>query len=106
MASTLQDFKAELFRTMANPVRIRILEALRLEGSLTVSDLCDRVGAEPSNVSQHLGIMRSQGVLTTRREGTSIWYSVAEPELFEMLDSARRIFERQLSQRASLIEGQ
>lgn len=101
--TTLQDYKAELFRTLANPVRIRILEALRVAGSLTVGEIHQRVGAEPSNVSQHLSIMRNRGVVVARREGTSMWYSVSEPELFNLLDVARIIFERQLDARAKIL---
>ena len=104
MVPTLQDFKAELFRTLANPVRIRILEALRASGSVTVGDLQQRVGAESSNVSQHLALLRARGLVTTRREGTSIWYSVAEPALFVMLDAAREIFDCQLAARTKLAE--
>jgi ArsR family transcriptional regulator len=102
--SSLQDFKAELFRTLGNPLRVRILEALRDAGTLTVTELHQRVGAEPSNVSQHLAIMRSRGLLATRRSGTSIWYSAADPGIFELLDVARSIFERQLVARARLLE--
>ena len=104
MIPTLQDFKAELFRTLANPVRIRILEVLRSAGSLTVGEIQQHVGVEPSNVSQHLALMRGRGLVSTRREGTSIWYSVAEPQLFEMLDAARAIFDNQLAAQARLAE--
>jgi DNA-binding transcriptional ArsR family regulator len=104
MPTTLQDFKAELFRTLANPVRIRILEVLRAAGDLTVGEIQQRVGVEPSNVSQHLSILRGHGLVTTRREGTSIWYSVAAPELHELLDVARAIFENQLREQARILE--
>ena len=104
MPPTLQDFKAELFRTLANPVRIRILEVLRAAGSLTVREIQQQVGVEPSNVSQHLALLRGRGLVTTRREATSIWYSVAEPELFGMLDAARAIFDSQLAAQAKLAE--
>lgn len=104
MIPTLQDFKAELFRTLANPVRIRILEVLRHAGSLTVREIQQRVGSEPANVSQHLALMRGRGLVSTRRDGTSIWYSIAEPQLFEMLDAARAIFDNQLAAQAKLVE--
>jgi ArsR family transcriptional regulator len=106
MAATLQDFKAELFRTLANPVRIRILEVLRSAGSLTVSDVQQRVGVEPSNVSQHLSILRGHGLVATRRDGTSIWYSIAVPDLFDLLDVARAIFEKQLTEQTRMLERQ
>jgi ArsR family transcriptional regulator len=104
MNSTLQDFKAELFRALANPVRIRILEALRAEGSLNVGEIQQRVGAEHSNVSQHLSIMRGRGLVEAQREGTTIRYSVPEPDLYRLLDAARAIFEHQLDARARALE--
>lgn len=104
MPQTLQHFKSELFRALANPVRIRILEVLRAAGDATVGDIQQRVGAEPSNVSQHLAVLRSHGLVTTRREGTSIWYAVANTQVFALLDAARAIFEQQLSDQARLLE--
>ncbi len=103
MGTTLQDFKAELFRALANPVRVRILEVLRAAGDLTVGEIQQRVGVEPSNVSQHLAILRGHGLVVTRREGTSIWYSVANPALFEILDVARAIFEQQVMEQTRVL---
>lgn len=104
MAATLQDFKADLFRTLANPVRIRIVESLRVAGSLTVGEIQHRVGVEPSNVSQHLGALRARGLVETRREGTSIWYSVRDVRLFDILDAARAIFDSQLAAQAEMVD--
>ena len=101
--ATLQDFKAELFKAMANPIRIRILEELRTCDGLTVGELQRRVGVEPSNVSQHLALMRRGGLVTSSREGTSIRYAVANKELFGLLDVARAIFEKQVDQQARLL---
>jgi ArsR family transcriptional regulator len=98
--------QSRAFPDTRNPLRIRILEALRSAGSLTVTELYQRVGAEPSNVSQHLAIMRSRGLLATKRRGTSIWYSAAEPAVFDLLDVARGIFERQLAARTRLLESE
>ena len=104
MPESLQHFKADLFRALSNPLRIRILEVLRAEGDLTVGEIQQRVGAEPSNVSQHLGVLRAHGLVTTRREGTSIWYAVAHPQVFALLDAARAIFEQQLTEQTRLLE--
>lgn len=101
--ATLQDFKAELFRALGSPVRIRILEVLRDAGSLTVGELQQRLGVESSNVSQHLAVLRGRGLIEARRDGTSIWYSIAEPGLAELLDVARAIFESQHAARARLL---
>lgn len=105
MTGTLQEFKAELFKAMANPIRIRILEELRIAGDLTVGELQQLLQVEPSNVSQHLSIMRSHGLLSSSREGTNVRYSVASPELFELLDVARRLFEKQLQAQAIMLKG-
>ncbi len=97
-----QDIKAELFRALGNPVRIRILEVLRAAGSLTVGEIQQRVGAEQSNISQHLTVLRSRGLVQTRRDGTSIWYSVSNPEIFELLDVAGKLLAQQAEDRARL----
>lgn len=101
---TLQQFKADLFKAMANPIRIRILEELRLGGGLTVGELQQRLGVEPSNVSQHLSIMRSHGLVTSAREGTSVRYTVMAPEIFQLMDVARALFENRLLEQAKMLE--
>ena len=101
--TTLQDFKAELFKALANPVRVRIIEVLRAEGSLTVGDIQARVGIEPANASQHLSILRTQGIVEARREGTSAWYSISAPECFDILDAGRAMFERRLAAQSEML---
>ncbi|OAI39621.1 hypothetical protein AYO38_07360 [bacterium SCGC AG-212-C10] len=101
--ATLQDFKAELFRALGSPVRIRILEILRETESLTVGELQQRLGIESSNISQHLSVLRNRGLIQADRKGTSIWYSLAEPELGNLLDAARAIFEHQHLARSRLL---
>ena len=96
---TLRTFKADLFRTLANPLRIHILEELRTAGELTVGELHTRISAEASNVSQHLAILRAGGVVSARRDGNNVWYSVADPAIFELLTAARQFLERQLAVR-------
>ena len=100
----LQAFKAELFRALANPVRIQLLEELRAAGEASVTDLQQRLGIESSNVSQHLSILRARGLVVARREGTTAWYSVSDPGLYELLDAARAIFGRQLAAQARMLE--
>ncbi|MEO8538386.1 MAG: metalloregulator ArsR/SmtB family transcription factor [bacterium] len=103
MATTLQDFKSDLFRALANPARIRILEVLRSAGSLTVGDIQQQVGIEAANASQHLSLLRARGIVEARREGTSVWYSVPEPAIFDLLDTARSIFQKQLVAQAEML---
>lgn len=103
MTTTLHDFKAQLFRALANPLRIRILEELRAAGSLTVTELHQRTAAEPANVSQHLGVLRANGLVATQRDGTSVWYRVVDEGIFDLLDVSRDIFTRQLDARQLLL---
>ncbi len=95
MPETLQDFKAAFFKTLASPVRVRLLEELR-GGPTTVGDLQRRLGSDSSSVSQHLALLRAQGVVVTRREGNKIWYAVEEKRIYSILDAARAIFEDQV----------
>ena len=103
----LQEFKADLFRTLAHPARIRILEVIRESDELSVTEIQQAVGIEPSNASQHLGILRSRGVVRARRDGNTIRYSIADAEVFSLLDSARRMFEHRVNaqQEALAAEG-
>ena len=92
----LQTFKAELFKALAHPARIRILELLRT-GEMTVSELQARLEIEaPSVVSQQLSVLRARGLVAGRKEGTSVYYRVVDPKLFALLDDARLLFENHL----------
>jgi DNA-binding transcriptional ArsR family regulator len=91
----VQAFKAELFKALSHPIRIRILELLRT-GEMTVSELQMRLEIEASSVSQQLGVLRSRQLVVGRKEGTSVYYRVTDPQVFELLDVARLMFEHHL----------
>ena len=91
MPHTLQGFKAELFKALAHPARIRILEYLR-SGERTVSELQALLDLESSTVSQQLAILRGRSIVEGRKQGTSAYYRVPDPLIFDLLDVARRIF--------------
>ena len=93
--SVIQNFKAELFKALANPSRIRILELLRA-GELTVTELQSELDMEPSSVSQQLGVLRGRQLVVGRKEGTSVYYRVTNPQVFALLDTARSLFELHL----------
>jgi len=92
----LQGYKAELFKALGHPVRIRILELLR-EGEQTVSSLQQQLGIEMPSVSQQLAVLRTRQLVSGRKDGTSVYYSVVDPKVFDLLDTARAMFQRQLS---------
>jgi DNA-binding transcriptional ArsR family regulator len=99
----LRHFKAEFFKTLSHPMRILILDALR-EGELTVGDLQRKLAAEQSTISQHLGALRAKDLARARRDGTSMWYSVPDPKIWELLDIARDLYERQLNEKQAMLE--
>ena len=92
----LEQFKAEFFKALAHPLRIRILDELRA-GEVTVSTLMGRLESEQSTLSQQLAVLRGRNLVTTRRDGANVLYSVQDRAIFELLDVARAIFNRQLA---------
>lgn len=95
MAYTLQDFKAEFFKALAHPVRIKILEVLR-DGEKSVTEIQALLKLDQSAVSQQLSILRSKNLLYSRKIGTTVLYWVRDPLLFNLLDIGRAIFNNQL----------
>jgi ArsR family transcriptional regulator len=95
MPNTLQTFKAEFFKALAHPLRIKILEALR-ESEKSVTELQNILECDQSGVSQQLAILRAKSLITARKNGTSVFYKVHDPLLFDLLDVARAIFNNQL----------
>lgn len=92
----LQAFKAELFKALSHPARIRMLELLRA-GEKTVSELQTALDMEASSVSQQLAVLRGRQLVETRKEGTSVYYRVSDPRVFDLLDTARAMFEQHLA---------
>lgn len=90
MAVPLYQAKAEFFRTLGHPARIRVLELLS-ERDHAVHELLDRITIAPSNLSQQLAVLRRAGLVTQRREGGAVIYAVSVPEVRDLLLAARTI---------------
>jgi DNA-binding transcriptional ArsR family regulator len=95
VAGDLQHFKAEFFRALAHPVRIGILEVL-LQGEHSVQELQEALGLEQSVVSQQLAVLRTKNIVSGRKEGTSVRYTVRDPLIGDLLTVARQIFNNHL----------
>lgn len=102
MTTPIYRIKAEFFKVLAHPARIRVLEVLR-EGERSVGDLVPEVGIESSHLSQQLGIMRRANLVQARKEGSTVIYSVGNRELFDLLDVARSIITSSLSESQDLL---
>lgn len=95
MPQQVASFKAEFFKALAHPIRIRIVDCLR-GGEKGVNELSDMLQLEPANVSQQLTVLRFRNIVTGRKSGSSVFYSVSDPALFKLLDVAKEIFNNQL----------
>lgn len=90
---------AELCKVLTDPKRLALLDALR-SGDRSVGELADSIGATLANTSQHLGVMRSAGLVEGHRDGTTVRYRIAEPAITAACDIVHGIVERRLERRA------
>jgi DNA-binding transcriptional ArsR family regulator len=98
----LYQAKAELFRTLGHPVRIRVLELLQ-DGPRSVRDLLAEIGIEASSLSQQLAVLRRAGIVTSSREGPLVVYALSTADVAALLAAARRILAEVLTDRDGLL---
>jgi DNA-binding transcriptional ArsR family regulator len=103
MTRPIYEVKAEFFKTLGHPARIRILEVLR-DGERPVNELIPDVGIEPSHLSQQLAVLRRANLVQSRKVGSSVLYSVSEPRVFELLEVAKAILTSSLTETRELLE--
>ena len=95
MNQPLHRFKAELFKALGHPLRIKIVETLR-SGEVSVAELLRRLDVEPATASQQLGVLRSRGLVDSRREGTTVYYRLRDPLVLDLLKVARAMSAKHL----------
>ena len=103
MTTPLYQLKADFFKTLGHPARIRILELLAAH-ELTVGELQEQVGLEPSHMSQQLAVLRRAGVVVARKRGTSVIYSMATPDMAELMAVARKLLTGMLNDQVGLLK--
>ncbi|HJV46855.1 MAG TPA: metalloregulator ArsR/SmtB family transcription factor [Bacillota bacterium] len=99
----LQRFKADFFKALSHPLRIRILELLA-EGDKNVNELQVIIGTEGSAVSQQLSILRSKNIVNGKKDGNRVVYSLRDPMITELLSIARQIFNNHLIDAISMLD--
>jgi DNA-binding transcriptional ArsR family regulator len=99
----LQNFKAEYFKALAHPTRIRILELLA-DGEKSVSEIQAGLGPDGAAASQQLAILRMRNIVDTRRAGTSIFYRLRDPDVVQVLATVRRIFDAHVGELRSIAD--
>ena len=103
MTTPLYQLKAEFFKTLGHPARIRILELLA-QREHSVSELQAEVGLEGSHMSQQLAVLRRAGVVLAHKRGTSVIYSMATPDLADLLAVARTVLTGLLNEQVSMLK--
>jgi ArsR family transcriptional regulator len=93
---------ASVCQTLANPTRLKIIDALR-DQEVAVAELARLTGASMPNLSQHLAILRQRRVVETRRQGVTIYYRIANPKILEAFDIMRDVLFAQLSEGRRLV---
>lgn len=100
----LSEIKAELFKALAHPARVRALEVLATSEH-TVGGLQPLVGIESSHLSQQLGVLRRAGLVASRKQGSSVIYSLRDPLVGELLAVAKRLLQANLSHTQAMLAG-
>ena len=95
-STPLQTLKAEFFRALAHPVRIRLLEVLVARGETSVQNLQQALQIDQPIVSQQLARLRASGIVVAKKSGTATRYSVTDPLLKDLLQIAKQILNRRL----------
>jgi DNA-binding transcriptional ArsR family regulator len=99
----MQQFKAEFFKALAHPLRIKILELLA-EGDKSVNEIQNLAGSEGSAVSQQLTILRGKNIVTGTKEGNRVIYTLRDPMIVDLLAVARQIFNNHLVETINMLD--
>ncbi|WP_405959624.1 metalloregulator ArsR/SmtB family transcription factor [Streptomyces sp. NBC_00024] len=102
MSVPLYHAKAEFFRMLGHPVRIRVLELLQ-DGPMPVRELLAAIEVEPSSLSQQLAVLRRSGIVTSKREGSTVVYALASGDVADLMRVARRILSQVLAGQNELL---
>ncbi|MFD0889595.1 ArsR/SmtB family transcription factor [Streptosporangium algeriense] len=103
MSVPLYEAKAELFRLLGHPVRIRVLELLQ-DGPKPVRQLLAAIEVEPAGLSQHLAVLRRSGLVTAQREGGTVVYALAGGRVAGLLRAARELLTEKLTGQNELLD--
>lgn len=95
--------KADFIKALAHPTRVRILEQLR-HGEKCVCEFTAGLDMEQANISQHLAVLRKQGIVTYKKDGLKMMYKVKYPEIYKILDTIKEILFSQVEDAASLLK--
>jgi ArsR family transcriptional regulator len=100
--SILYERRARICQVLADAKRLRLIDALRDDAEKSVGELAEVIGATYPNVSQHLTVMRDAGLVTSRRNGTTVYYRLAYPQITQACDIVTSVLRAQLGDVSAL----
>lgn len=98
----IYEIHARICQCLANPKRLEVINTLR-DKVMPVTEMAEKMGITKANLSQHLAIMREKGILKSRREGTNIYYSLANPKVIQACDIMREVLFEHLKEKKNLV---
>src|SRR2546421_13028245 len=104
MQDSIRHFKAGVFQALGHPTRIAIVELLRDEGEVPVTRIYGQLGLEQANASQHLAVLRSRQIVSGRKDGNQVFYSLRDPIIGRVLNLMRRYFQTHLKEALELLK--
>jgi len=87
----LYEVKANLFKGLAHPIRVRVLEVLSAHPEISVTELLADTGMEASHLSQHLSVLRRHNLVIAERRGSQVFYRLAYPQVADLLAVSRSL---------------
>lgn len=102
LSQPISVIKAELFKALGHPARIRVLELLA-EGERSVGEMQPLVGIELSHLSQQLAVLRRAGLVNARKDGSTVYYAIKDPAVVELLAAAKRLLINSLTETRDLL---
>lgn len=101
VAAQLLELHARVCKAIADPKRLMIIEELR-DRELSVGDVCEALGISQSNASQHLAVLRERGIVSSRREGSNIFYTLRSQKVVQAVDLLREFLAEDLAESGRL----
>jgi len=96
------ELHADVCKVFSNSKRLEILNTLR-DRELTASELIEKIGLSKANLSQHMSILKSKGVVVSRREGVNIYYRISSPKIIQACDLMREVLLEQLQEKGRMV---
>lgn len=104
MSSMGNELVAGIFKALAHPTRLQIVKILR-DRPLCVCDILAQLDSEQSNTSQHLSVLKSQGIVESKKDGQMVIYRIRSQQIYQIIDIAESVILQQIEETKAVLEG-